>query len=145
MRYEFTKVRVKQEVEELSVDGGKVRLRTPVGQGCEWKDYKAVNLHGLAVAAYFQDNQALLTWVNQQELSEIVTCLGDGHDGRCESHRWHCYERQPPRNFRLVSSSRKPLQSRRRQGSFGKGRSLFVAGCLLPPLLPNLTGGHILK
>ena len=71
-RYEFTKVRVKQEVEELSVDGGKVRLRTPVGQGCEWKDYKAVNLHGLAVAAYFQDNQALLTWVNQQELSEIV-------------------------------------------------------------------------
>ncbi len=80
-RYKFTKVRVKQEVEELSVDGGKVRLRTPVGQGCEWKDYKAVNLHGLAVAAYFQDNQALLTWVHQQELSEIVTCLGDGHDG----------------------------------------------------------------
>ena len=29
-----------------------------VGQGCEWRDYKAVNLHGFAVAAYFQDNQA---------------------------------------------------------------------------------------
>jgi hypothetical protein len=80
-RYEFTEVRVKQEVEELSVDGGKVRLRTPVGQECELRDYKAVNLHGLAVAAYFQDNQALLTWVNQQELSEIVTCLGDGRSG----------------------------------------------------------------
>jgi len=64
MRGKFTEVRVKQEVEELSVDGGKVRLRTPNGQGCEWKDYKAVNLHGQAVAAYFQDNQALLTWVN---------------------------------------------------------------------------------
>ena len=80
-RYEFTKVRVKQEIEELSVDGGKVRLRTPKGQGCGWRDYKAVNLDGQAVAAYFQDNQALLRWVNQQELSEIVTCLGDGHDG----------------------------------------------------------------
>ena len=56
MRGKFTEVRVKQEVEELSVDGGKVRLRTPNGQGCEWKDYKAVNLHGQAVAAYFQDN-----------------------------------------------------------------------------------------
>jgi hypothetical protein len=80
-RYKFTEVRVKQEVEELSVDGGKVRLRTPKGLGCEWRDYKAVNLHTQAVAAYFQDNQSLLAWVNQQELSEIVTCLGDGHDG----------------------------------------------------------------
>ncbi len=34
-RYEFTEVRVNQEVEELSVDGGKVRIRTPIGQGCE--------------------------------------------------------------------------------------------------------------
>ncbi len=51
-RYEFTEVTVNQEVEELSVDGGKVRLRTPVGQGCEWRDYKAVNLDGHAVAAY---------------------------------------------------------------------------------------------
>ena len=90
-RYEFTEARVSQEVEELTVDGGKVRLRTPVGQGCEWRDYKAINLDGQAVAAYFQDNQALLTWVNQQKLSEVVTCIGDGHDGRCESHRWHCY------------------------------------------------------
>jgi hypothetical protein len=94
-RYKFPAVRVNQEVEELSVDGGKVRLRTPVGQGCEWRDYKAVNLHSQAVAAYFQDNQAFLTWVNQQPLSEIVTCIGDGHDGRCESHRWHCYQPKP--------------------------------------------------
>ncbi len=80
-RYEFTQVKVKQEVEELTVDGGKVRLRTSIGQGCEWRDYKAINLDGRAVAAYFQDNQALLTWVNQQQLSEICTCIGDGHDG----------------------------------------------------------------
>ena len=65
-RHKFLAARVNQEVEELTVDGGKVRLRTPVGQGCEWRDYKAVNLDGQAVAAYFQDNQSLLTWVNQQ-------------------------------------------------------------------------------
>ena len=80
-RHQFPEVRVNQEIEELTVDGGKIRLRTPVGQGCEWRDYKAVNLDGQAVAAYFRDNQALLTWVNQQQLSEIVTCIGDGHDG----------------------------------------------------------------
>jgi len=49
-----------QEVEELTVDGGKVRLRTPGGQGCEWRDYKAINLDNQAVAAYFQDNKAIL-------------------------------------------------------------------------------------
>ena len=80
-RHEFTEVRVNQEVEELSVDGGKVRIRTSIGQGCEWRDYKAVNLDGQSIAAYFQDNQSLLAWVNQQQLSEICTCIGDGHDG----------------------------------------------------------------
>ena len=90
-RHKFSAVRVNQEVEELTVDGGKVRLRTPKGQGCEWRDYKAVNLDGQAVAAYFQDNKALLHWVNQQQLSEIVSCIGDGHDGQCESHCWHCH------------------------------------------------------
>ena len=70
--------------------GEKLGGARKVGQGCEWRDYKAVNLDGQAVAAYFQDNQALLTWVNQQQLSEICTCIGDGHDGRCESHRWYC-------------------------------------------------------
>ena len=29
-RHEFTEVRVNQEVEELSVDGGKVRIRTSI-------------------------------------------------------------------------------------------------------------------
>ena len=80
-QHQFPEVRVNQEIEELTVDGGKVRLRTPKGLGCEWRDYKAVNVDGKAVAAYFQDNKALLHWVNQQQLSEIVTCIGDGHDG----------------------------------------------------------------
>lgn len=33
---------MEQPMEELSVDGGKVRLRTPLGEECEWKDYKAI-------------------------------------------------------------------------------------------------------
>lgn len=33
---------LEQPIEELSVDGGKVRLRTPLAQECEWKDYKAI-------------------------------------------------------------------------------------------------------
>ncbi len=54
----FTAASVNQEVEELTVDGRKVRLRIPEGERCEWRDYKAINLDGQAVAAYFQDNQA---------------------------------------------------------------------------------------
>lgn len=68
-------------VEEISIDGGKVRIRTPKGEMCRWQDYKAVNLHGHACEAFFQENEQLVEWVNQQPLSTPVTCLGDGHDG----------------------------------------------------------------
>jgi hypothetical protein len=80
-RYEFATLEVEACVEELSVDGGKVRLRTPEGQPCEWKDYKAVNLDGQAIFATFQDNQALIDWINRQPLADMLTCIGDGHDG----------------------------------------------------------------
>lgn len=36
---------VEGRAEEMSIDGGKVRLRTPLGEICRWQDYKAVNLH----------------------------------------------------------------------------------------------------
>jgi len=36
---------VEGTAEEMSIDGGKVRLRTPLGEICRWQDYKAVNLH----------------------------------------------------------------------------------------------------
>lgn len=32
-------------------------------------------------AAWFQENENLINWVNEQPLAETVTCLGDGHDG----------------------------------------------------------------
>jgi hypothetical protein len=54
-------------VREMSLDGGKVRLRTPEAEPCEWRDYKAVNLHGIAVGAFFQDNPS------ERELGECST------------------------------------------------------------------------
>lgn len=80
-RQTFELPQVEAAVEEMSVDGGKVRLRTPQGQPSEWRDYKGVNLHEHCVAAFFQDNEQLLNWVNALPLSDPLTCLGDGHDG----------------------------------------------------------------
>jgi len=65
------------------VDGGKVRLRKEEGEGSHWLDYKAVRLHGNYYGAFFLDNQALINYVKSQPLSDLLTCLGDGHDGIC--------------------------------------------------------------
>ncbi len=69
-----------EPLEELCVDGGKVRLRTPVQQACEWRDYKAIATDS-GIVANFQNNAQLIEWVNAQPLSNPLTCLGDGHDG----------------------------------------------------------------
>jgi hypothetical protein len=79
-KQEFPEVTMTESVEEMSLDGGKVRLRTEKGKRSEWKDYKAVNAQG-TIAAYFLNNQGLVDWVQKQPLAEIFTCLGDGHDG----------------------------------------------------------------
>lgn len=71
----------KQAVSEVSVDGGKVRLRGDKGEGSQWRDYKAVRLQGLYYAAQFQDNLTLVDLVNTQPLRTPLVCLGDGHDG----------------------------------------------------------------
>ncbi len=68
-------------VEELSVDGASVRIRTPLGQKSEWRQYKAIKMHQLGAGALFKEDDLLTDWVNQQPLGEKVTCLGDGHDG----------------------------------------------------------------
>ena len=80
-RQTFELPKVAQEIEEMSIDGGKVRLRTPQGEPCQWRDYKAVNLHQQAKAAFFQDNESLVEWVNQQPKRNPLVCLGDGHCG----------------------------------------------------------------
>jgi hypothetical protein len=79
-RQTFNLPDVEQPVEELSVDGGKVRVRTPLGEECRWKDYKAIATDQ-GMIANFQNNAQLIDWVNQQSLAQPVVCLGDGHDG----------------------------------------------------------------
>jgi len=37
-----------------------------------------VRLHDLEAGAYFQDNDALIEWVNHQPLASPITCLGMG-------------------------------------------------------------------
>lgn len=80
-RQKFPQALINQKLTEVSLDGGKVRLRTPLGQACVWKDYKAVALRQQAVAAFFKNNDALVEWVNHQPKAKIFSCLGDGHDG----------------------------------------------------------------
>jgi hypothetical protein len=80
-RYQLPEPNITSRAKALSVDGGCVRIRNPLGQKSEGKNYKAINIHDRAGMAFFQDNQGLVKWVNQQPLSRIMTCLGDGHDG----------------------------------------------------------------
>lgn len=70
------------KVTQMSLDGGRIRIRTPKGQSCDWKEYKALNLSEIQQGiAFFKDKAALLEWANGLPLCEIVDCLGDGHDG----------------------------------------------------------------
>ena len=81
-RQDFCLPEIESMVEELSIDGGNIRIRTPVGERCAWKGYKAVCLHEQgAAAASFQKNAVVIDWVNAQPLAAVLTCIGDGHDG----------------------------------------------------------------
>jgi hypothetical protein len=80
-RHDFGEAVVPKSVEAMSIDGGKVRIRTPLGEECIWNDYKAIQIHGQSTAAYFKDNTALIAWANQQPLANPFIGLGDGHDG----------------------------------------------------------------
>ncbi|ELS04536.1 Uncharacterized protein family (UPF0236) [Xenococcus sp. PCC 7305] len=78
---QLPKPKIAQKAEALSVDGGTVRLRTALGQESEWRNYKALKVHEQIGVAFFRDNEGLIEWINQQSLSQNITCLGDGHDG----------------------------------------------------------------
>jgi hypothetical protein len=88
-RYELREGTGKGISKQISVDGGKVRLRgepDPVTRkrgASQWRDYKAVCADGITktCAAFFQDNQSCVEWVNLLPLGRMVTCIGDGHDG----------------------------------------------------------------
>jgi hypothetical protein len=79
-RQHFPTPVIEHPIAEVCVDGGKVRLRTPLGEPSEWRDYKAIET-GQGMVANFRNNTQLVDWVNQQPASDPLTCLGDGHDG----------------------------------------------------------------
>ncbi len=60
IRQELPLPEAKQAITEVSVDGGKVRLRGALGEGNHWRDHKAVRLQGIYYNALFQDNQSLI-------------------------------------------------------------------------------------
>ena len=80
-KQEWSEPHAKIEVKETSIDGGKVRLRGKLGEGSHWQDYKAVRLHESYHGAFYQENEELINYINHQPLADILTCLGDGHDG----------------------------------------------------------------
>ena len=80
-RQSFEAPEAKQGVNELSIDGGKVRLRDLQESDSPWRDYKAVRLQGIYYNAFFRDNDSLIDYVNSQPLLSLLVCLGDGHDG----------------------------------------------------------------
>ena len=81
-RHQFKDSECQSKVAEISVDGGKVRLRTKnQGQPCIWRDYKAVCLDTQLRMAWFQENNKLVEWVNNQSFESILNCVGDGHPG----------------------------------------------------------------
>lgn len=81
-RHQFPEITCTEKVSEISVDGGKVRLRTSKkGESCIWRDYKAVCVHSQARVAWFQENEMLVKWVNHQPLEKLLNCIGDGHSG----------------------------------------------------------------
>jgi len=73
-RQTFEMPEVKQFVEELSVDGVRFIRTLPRGT------LHLARIQGvrLTIRAYFQDNDALIEWVNHQPLASPITCLGMG-------------------------------------------------------------------
>ncbi len=70
------------EVNQMSLDGGQIRLVTPPGQPSQWRQYKALRVNGDGVGmAYYQANEQLCQWVATLPLAALLYCLGDGHLG----------------------------------------------------------------
>ena len=137
-RQSFELPELKQGVSEVSIDGGKVRLRDLKEAESPWRDYKAVRLEGLYYAAFYQDNWGLIDYVNAQRLIAPLVCLGDGHDGvwnlfrqistseaRCEILDWYHLKE----NLYKVGGSPKRLveaESLLWQGKVEEAQALFA-------------------
>jgi hypothetical protein len=72
---EFELPTSKAGVQEITLDGGKVRLRNEnQGETCYGKDYKALCLDNIYCGAFFQNNQDLIDWSNSQKLLHPIYC-----------------------------------------------------------------------
>ncbi|UIE35998.1 ISKra4 family transposase [Leptodesmis sichuanensis] len=70
------------EVNQMSLDGGNIRLITPAGKPSQWRQYKALRVNGDGVGvAYYQANDQLCQWVETLVTATLLYCLGDGHPG----------------------------------------------------------------
>jgi hypothetical protein len=78
---ELDELELEETIEEVSLDGGKVRVRTPKGEPSEWRDYKAARLNAQFYGGCFQQNADLVRWIQTQSLAYLLVCLGDGHAG----------------------------------------------------------------
>lgn len=81
LSFEVPEIQTKKVVTALGLDGGNVRIRTPLGEASVWKNYKAIQIYDDIGFACFQNNEILEKWAKKQPLGRQVTCLGDGHDG----------------------------------------------------------------
>ena len=71
-----------QPVNELTLDGGMVRVRTPKGEASVWRQYHGIRVNGDGRGmAWYKDPTALLAWVTTCPLIPVVYLLGDGHSG----------------------------------------------------------------
>lgn len=79
--------RAPETIQEMSIDGGNVRLTSGTQDEPDWRQYKAVRLNGKGESrAWFQNNAALVATVSARPMAEVVVCLGDGHDGIWNLH-----------------------------------------------------------
>jgi hypothetical protein len=71
-----------ERISSISLDGGKVRLRSPIlGEASYWRDYKAACLNEHWVGACFRNDLNLTDWIHAHRLAYPLVCLGDGHPG----------------------------------------------------------------
>lgn len=54
LRQQLSWAEAKQAVTEVSVDGGKVRLRSETKQACYWRDYSRCALAGYVLRGFFR-------------------------------------------------------------------------------------------
>ena len=86
-RQEFEEPHALQGVSEVSIDGGKVRLRSQIkGVESYWRDVALPSAYrGFIMVHSSKITCRKLDWVNSQRLLYPLVCLGDGLSGGVES------------------------------------------------------------